>query len=70
MRMGVHAVKLLIVWKVDAARKVVQCQDGKSYFVPAELGISVDPEIRLIFQFCRKNIYLLKYSLPEYLVEE
>jgi len=32
---GVHAVKLLIIWKVDAARKVVQCQDGKSYFVPA-----------------------------------
>ena len=38
--MGVHAVKLLIVWKVDTARKVVQCQDGKSYFFPAELGIS------------------------------
>ena len=47
---GVHAVKLLIAWKVDAARKVVQCQDGKSYFFPAELGISEDPEIRLIFQ--------------------
>ena len=47
---GVYAVKLLIIWKVDAARKVVQCQDGKSYFVPAELGVSVDPEIRLIFQ--------------------
>ena len=49
--MGVHAVNLVIVWKVDAARKVVQCQDGKRYFVPAELGISEDLEIRLIFQF-------------------
>ena len=68
--MGVHDVKLLIVWKVDAARKVVQCQDGKSYFFPAEVGISEDSEIRLIFQLCRKNIYLLKYSLPEYLVEK
>ncbi len=50
MRMGVHTVKLLIVRKVDAARKAVQCQDGKSYVVPAELGILVDYKIRLIFQ--------------------
>ena len=50
MWMGVNAIMLLIVWKVDAARKAVQCQDGKSYFFPAELGISEDPEIKLIFQ--------------------